>query len=95
MQLSVVNTCPTEWRFDYESNDPELENLYELAKTNQWNVTTDINWDQGIRSDSDILARSENVLGRSKFFETLSKQSGVMAVGSKGMTMGGIVPGGK
>ena len=41
MKLSLVNTCPTEWRFDYESTDPELENLYELAKANQWNVTSD------------------------------------------------------
>jgi hypothetical protein len=81
MKLSLVNTCPTEWRFDYESKDPELENLYELAKTNQWNATTDIDWEQEIRSDSDILARNENPLGRSKFFQTLSKetQTDVMA----------------
>jgi len=74
MKLSVENTCPTVWRFDYESNDPELENLYELAKTNQWNAARDIDWDQSIRGDSDILSRQENVLGRSKFFQGLSKQ---------------------
>ncbi len=75
MKLVVENTCPTQWRFEYESNDPELENLYELAKTNQWNVTTDINWDQEIKNDSDILARKENPLGRSKFFARLSKET--------------------
>ena len=75
MQLVVENTCPTQWRFEYESTDPELENLYELAKTNQWNVTTDINWDREIRGDADILAREEDPLGRSKFFQTLSKQT--------------------
>jgi hypothetical protein len=75
MQLVVENTCPTQWRFEYESNDPELENLYELAKTNQWNVTTDINWDRDIRGDADILDRNEDPLGRSKFFQTLSKQT--------------------
>ena len=75
MQLVVENTCPTQWRFEYESTDPELENLYELAKTNQWNVTTDINWDRDIRGDADILAREEDPLGGSKFFQTLSKQT--------------------
>jgi hypothetical protein len=75
MQLIVENTCPTVWRFEYESTDPELENLYELAKTNQWNVTTDINWDRAIAEDSDILGRSEDPLGRSKFFKTLSKST--------------------
>lgn len=75
MELSLLNPSPTEWRFDYDCDDPELVNLYELAKTNQWNVTTDIDWEQGIREDSDILARSENVLGRSKFFTTLSKET--------------------
>jgi hypothetical protein len=81
MKLVVENTCPTQWRFEYESTDPELENLYELAKTNQWNVTTDIDWEQQIKSDSDILARNENPLGRSKFFTRLSKnvQQEVMA----------------
>ncbi len=81
MKLVVENTCPTQWRFEYESKDPELENLYELAKTNQWNVTTDINWDRDIREDCDILVRGENELGRSKYFKTLSKnvQREVMA----------------
>ncbi|MDP6377716.1 MAG: ferritin-like domain-containing protein [Pseudomonadales bacterium] len=74
MKLIVENTCPTQWRFEYESTDPELENLYELAKTNQWNVSTDINWDRPIQDDCDILARSENALGRSKFFTSLSKE---------------------
>ena len=73
MQLIVENTCPTQWRFEYESTDPELENLYELAKANQWNVSTDIDWDRGIVEDSDILAREEDPLGRSRFFKTLSK----------------------
>jgi hypothetical protein len=74
MKLVVENTCPTQWRFEYESTDPELEKLYELAKTNQWNASTDINWDREIRDDCDILARRENPLGRSKFFTTLSKE---------------------
>ena len=81
MKLVVENTCPTQWRFEYESTDPALENLYELAKTNQWNATTDIDWEQQIKGDSDILARNENPLGRSKFFTRLSKnvQQEVMA----------------
>jgi hypothetical protein len=81
MKLVIENTCPTQWRFEYESSDPELERLYELAKTNQWNVSTDINWDREIHDDCDILARNENELGRSKLFTWLSKdvQRQVMA----------------
>ncbi|MGE0621231.1 MAG: diiron oxygenase [Pseudomonadales bacterium] len=75
MKLSLENTCPTLWKFEYESTDPELENLYELAKTNQWNVSTDIDWSQEIRNDSDILSRQENALGRSKFFKSLSRKT--------------------
>lgn len=75
MKLIVENTCPTQWRFEYESNDPELENLYELAKKNQWNVSTDINWEREIKDDSDILSRREDLLGRSKFFSRLSEET--------------------
>ncbi len=75
MQLKIETTCPTVWKFEYESTDTELDDLYELAKKNQWNVTTDINWDRPIRSDADILDRGENVLSRSKFFSSLSKQT--------------------
>ena len=74
MKLLVENTCPTQWRFEYESSDPDLDYLYELAKTKQWNVTTDISWDREIADDCDILARNENPLGRSKFFTKLSKK---------------------
>ncbi|MEE8325665.1 MAG: ferritin-like domain-containing protein [candidate division NC10 bacterium] len=81
MKLVIENTCPTQWRFEYESANPELEDLYELAKTDQWNVTTDINWDRVIREDSDILAPNEDAFARSKFFASLGKgtQREVMA----------------
>ena len=75
MQLKIETTCPTVWKFDYESKDPELDELYELAKKNQWNVTTDIDWEHGIREDSDILDRGENALAHSNFFKSLSKQT--------------------
>lgn len=38
-------------------------------------MSKDINWDREIKDDSDILARSENPLGRSKFFTRLSKNT--------------------
>lgn len=75
MQLKIETTCPTVWKFEYESTDPKLDDLYELAKKNQWNVTTDINWERPMRSDADILDRGENVLARSKFFASLNKQT--------------------
>lgn len=75
MQLKIETTCPTVWKFEYESTDTELDDLYELAKKNQWNVTTDIDWERPMRGDADILDRGENVMARSKFFKSLSKQT--------------------
>jgi hypothetical protein len=41
----IVTTVKTLWRFDYEPNVKALRDLYEVAKKNQWNATTDIPWE--------------------------------------------------
>ncbi|KAA0233764.1 MAG: hypothetical protein JJLCMIEE_03619 [Acidimicrobiales bacterium] len=72
MELVIDTTCPTQWNFAYKSDDPRLDELYELAKRDQWNVTEDINWDQQVRDDSEILDRSEDMFAQTKFFRSLS-----------------------
>jgi len=41
----IVTPLKTLWRFDYDSNMKALRDLYEVAKREQWNATTDIPWD--------------------------------------------------
>ena len=41
----IVTPIKTLWNFDYEPHIKALRDLYELAKTKQWNAATDIPWD--------------------------------------------------
>ncbi len=75
MKLEVETTCPTQWRFEYQSNDPALDDLYERAKKDQWNVSVDIPWDQGLREDSDVFKRAETAITQTKFFNSLTEQT--------------------
>ena len=61
MELQIETNCPTTWKFEYESDNPALDNLYEIAKRDQWNVSVDIDWEQNIREDSDVFARGKQV----------------------------------
>ncbi len=40
----IVTPLTTLWNFDYESNVKALRDLYEIAKRDQWNASTDIPW---------------------------------------------------
>ncbi|MBP17874.1 MAG: ferritin-like domain-containing protein [Pseudomonadales bacterium] len=75
MKLQIETTCPTQWKFEYESSDPQLDDLYERAKTDQWNVSVDIDWSKGIREDQDVFKRAETPITKTKFFGSLSKQT--------------------
>lgn len=75
MKLLVETTCPTQWKFEYESNDPQLDELYERAKKDQWNVSVDIDWSKGIREDNEVFKRKETPITQTKFFKSLSKQT--------------------
>jgi hypothetical protein len=72
MELQITTQCPTQWKFEYESDTPELDNLYELAKRDQWNVSVDIDWDIGAREDNDVFARKETGVAQTEFFGKLS-----------------------
>jgi hypothetical protein len=41
----IVTSIKTVWKFDYETNVKALRDLYEVAKKQQWNAATDIDWD--------------------------------------------------
>ena len=81
MDLQIATNCPTQWKFEYESSSDELDNLYEMAKKDQWNVSVDIDWDQGLRDDTDVFKRTETGVAQTDFFKKLSKptQSDLLA----------------
>jgi hypothetical protein len=61
------------WEFDYEVDIGPLQNLYEKAKELQWNVTTDIDWDQGVDPSRPILEGEGFGFSQMPFFDRLSK----------------------
>ena len=56
----IVTQLTTHWQFDYEPKVKALRDLYEVAKREQWNVETDINWNLEIDKDGDILAQQQD-----------------------------------
>ncbi|MBW2281147.1 MAG: ferritin-like domain-containing protein [Deltaproteobacteria bacterium] len=56
----IVTQLTTHWQFDYEPKVKALRDLYEVAKREQWNVETDIDWTLEIDKDGDILAQEQD-----------------------------------
>ncbi|MBW2281195.1 MAG: ferritin-like domain-containing protein [Deltaproteobacteria bacterium] len=61
------------WEFDYDVHIAQIENLYEKAKELQWNVTTDIDWDQGVDPSRPILEGEGFGFSHMPFFQRLSQ----------------------
>ena len=57
---NLVTQLTTHWEFDYEPKVKALRDLYEVAKKEQWNVSSDINWNLEIDKEGDILARPQD-----------------------------------
>jgi hypothetical protein len=57
---NIVTQLTTHWEFDYEPKVKALRDLYEVAKREQWNVSTDIDWGLEIDKEGDILARPQD-----------------------------------
>jgi hypothetical protein len=56
----IITQLTTHWEFDYEPKIKALRDLYEVAKKEQWNVSSDINWNLEIDKEGDILARPQD-----------------------------------
>ena len=54
-QLLVPATANTLFEWDYDYQSESMASLYEKAKRDQWNVSTDLNWDREIDKTKDIL----------------------------------------
>ena len=51
----LLTQVRTVWKFDYETNQKALRDLYEIAKKEQWNAAVDIPWELEIDTSGDIL----------------------------------------
>ena len=51
----IVTQLRTLWKFDYEPKIKALRELYEIAKKEQWNASSDIPWNLEIDPSGDIL----------------------------------------
>ena len=47
----IVTSIKTVWRFDYEPHIKALRELYEVAKREQWNASSDIPWELEVDPD--------------------------------------------
>ena len=51
----LLTQVRTLWKFDYETHQKALRDLYEVAKKEQWNASVDIPWELEIDTSGDIL----------------------------------------
>ena len=66
----VTYQLETLWDFAYEPTHHELESLYETAKKNQWNASTQIDWSRKVGSEGPVL-NVAMAFGGTDFFERL------------------------
>ncbi len=62
------------FEFDYDTHLPSLDDLYERAKRDQWNVSTDLNWDQEMPEGAQILQMRMSPVANAPFFERLTEE---------------------
>jgi hypothetical protein len=67
----------TIWKFDYEPNIKALRDLYEVAKREQWNAATDIDWALDIEAEGDILDPEQDFLRNFDFIKALPEEKRV------------------
>ena len=56
----LITQVKTLWKFDYEPKIKALRDLYEVAKREQWNASSDIPWDLEIDPGGDVLAARQD-----------------------------------
>ena len=67
----LTSQVKTLWKFDYEPKIKALRELYEVAKKQQWNAATDIDWSLEIDRDGDILDPRQNMMSQFDFVKAL------------------------
>ncbi len=69
-QIEIRNTA---WfRHDYDSEHADMRRLYEQAKIDQWNASTDIDWSQPLEGDGGLIADDLVDIHGTRFWDRLS-----------------------
>ena len=71
---TVPTNYDTVYLRDHEPEAPDLRRLYENAKRDQWNVTTDIDWDQPVDLEGGFVADGLIDIHGTKFWDKLNKK---------------------
>ena len=70
----VTSQVRTLWKFDYEPKLKALRDLYEVAKKEQWNAATDIDWELEIDKSGDILAPRQDQFRSFEFMKEVPEE---------------------
>jgi P-aminobenzoate N-oxygenase AurF len=69
----VTYQLETLWDYDYVPTHDELATLYETAKKNQWNGSTDIDWSRPVGQEGPVL-NVQLAFGGTNFFTRLTPE---------------------
>ena len=72
---TILTSFDTNYAWNYGSVKEGLRDLYEKAKREQWNGTTQLAWDTDVDPEGEILPAAFNPLGSSLPFSTRSASS--------------------
>jgi hypothetical protein len=69
-QIDIRNTAY--FRHLYDSEEADLRRLYEQAKIDQWNASTDIDWEAPLEGDGGLIADDLVDIHGTRFWERMS-----------------------
>ena len=69
-QIEIRNTAF--FRHDYDGEHADMRRLYEQAKIDQWNASTDIDWSQPLEGDGGLIADDLVDIHGTRFWDRLS-----------------------
>jgi hypothetical protein len=67
------NTMDIAWRFDYGYSEQKVEDLYNRAKQNQWDVMEILDWDYQVDPSKPLIGGQDSLYAKLPFFSKLSK----------------------
>lgn len=70
---TIVATVPAVFDNNLAVRDQEMRNLYEKAKRDQWNASTDINWERDYNPENGILPEGLIDIYGTKYWERMSR----------------------
>ena len=70
---TILATVPAIFDNDFQTRDQDMRNLYEKAKRDQWNASTDINWERDFNPENGVLPEGLIDIYGTKYWERMSR----------------------